>query len=318
MPTFSSSKLNNRIVKKLIILFLLGVVLGPLGQAQTPIRVASYNIENYILSPIQNRPLKTKLAQAKVVESILAAKPDVLALQEVGTIKALAKLQKDLKAKGLNLPYVEHLKSFDPAIHVAYLSRYPFRKITKHDNESYLLNGRRLHVGRGFAEVQISVRGYDFSLINAHLKSKRKVPEADQAEMRLQEAYRLRRIIDSRLKSNPEINLVVLGDFNDYYNSKPVKAIVGRGNSRLIDTRPSERNGDSGPNLRNSKWFPRDISWTHFYGVEDVYSRIDYIMLSPGMARELDRANSSIPVVPNWGHGSDHRPVVISVHAKDR
>ena len=253
-----------------------------------------------------------------MVESILAAKPDVLALQEVGTIKALAKLQKDLKAKGLNLPYVEHLKSFDPAIHVAYLSRYPFRKITKHDNESYLLNGRRLHVGRGFAEVQISVRGYDFSLINAHLKSKRKVPEADQAEMRLQEAYRLRRIIDSRLKSNPEINLVVLGDFNDYYNSKPVKAIVGRGNSRLIDTRPSERNGDSGPNLRNSKWFPRDISWTHYYGVEDVYSRIDYIMLSPGMERELDRANSSIPVVPNWGHGSDHRPVVISVHAKDR
>ena len=95
MPTFSSSKLNNRIVKKLIILFLLGVVLGTLGQAQTPIRVASYNVENYILSPIQNRPLKTKLAQAKVVESILAAKPDVLALQEVGTIKALAKLQKD-------------------------------------------------------------------------------------------------------------------------------------------------------------------------------------------------------------------------------
>ena len=253
-----------------------------------------------------------------MVESILAAKPDVLALQEVGTTKALAKLQKDLKAKGLNLPYLEHLKSFDPAIHVAYLSRYPFRKITKHYNESYLLNGRRLHVSRGFAEVQISVRGYEFSLINAHLKSKRKVPEADQAEMRLQEAYRLRRIIDSRLKSNPEINLVVLGDFNDYYNSKPVKAIVGRGNSRLVDTRPSERNGDSGPNLRNSKWFPRDISWTHFYGVEDVYSRIDYIMLSPGMARELDRANSSIPVVPNWGHGSDHRPVVISVHAKDR
>ena len=226
-------------MKRLIIPFLLGVVLGPLGQAQTPIRVASYNIENYILSPIQNRPLKTKLAQAKVVESILAAKPDVLALQEVGTTKALAKLQKDLKATGLSLPYVEHLKSFDPAIHVAYLSRYPFKKITKHDNESYLLNGRRLHVGRGFAEVQISVRSYDFSLINAHLKSKRKVPEADQAEMRLQEAYRLRRIIDSRLKSNPEINLVVLGDFNDYYNSKPVKAIVGRGNSRLIDTRPS-------------------------------------------------------------------------------
>ena len=35
------------------------------------------------------------------------------------------------------------------------------------------------------------------------------------------------------------------------------------------------------------------------------------------MERELDRP-LVIPVVPNWGHGSDHRPVVISVHAKDR
>ena len=305
-------------MKKLLFTLFFGLAFVALGHAQTAIRVASYNIENYILSPIQNRPLKTKLAQAKVVESILTAKPDVLALQEVGTAKALAKLQSDLKAKGLNLPYVEHLQSFDPAIHVAYLSRFPFKKITKHDNESYLLNGRRLHVGRGFAEVKISVRGYDFSLINAHLKSKRRVPEADQAEMRLQEAYRLRRIVDARLKTAPDINLVVLGDFNDYYNSKPVKAIVGRGNSRLIDSRPSERNGDSGPNLINKKWFPRDVSWTHFYGVEDVYSRIDYIMLSPGMARELDRANSWIPVIANWGHGSDHRPVVISVFAKDR
>ena len=305
-------------MKKLLFTLFFGLAFVALGQAQTAIRVASYNIENYILSPIQNRPLKTKFAQAKVVESILAAKPDVLALKEVGTAEALAKLQSDLKAKGLNLPYVEHLQSFDPAIHVAYLSRFPFKKITKHYNESYLLNGRRLHVGRGFAEVQISVRGYNFSLINAHLKSKRRVPEADQAEMRLQEAYRLRRIVDARLKTAPDINLVVLGDFNDYYNSKPVKAIVGRGNSRLIDSRPSERNGDSGPNLINKKWFPRDVSWTHFYGVEDVYSRIDYIMLSPGMARELDRANSWIPVIANWGHGSDHRPVVISVFAKDR
>ena len=136
--------------------------------------------------------------------------------------------------------------------------------------------------------------------------------------MRLKEAYRLRRIVDARLKTAPDINLVVLEDFNDYYNSKPVKAIFGRGNSRLIDSRPSERNGDSSPNLINKKWLPRDVSWTHFYGVEDVYSRIDYIMLSPGMARELNRANSWIPVVANWGPGPDHRPVVISVFVKDR
>ena len=303
--------------------FITAVAVGlawPLGQAraQQSFRVATYNVENFILEPIQNRPLKKPFAQAKIVESILAARPDVIALQEMGKKTALARLQAALKAKGLNLPHAEHLSAFDTAIHVAYLSRFPFKKITRHDNESYLLNGRRLHVSRGFAEVEIALGGYSFSLITSHLKSKRKVSVADEAEMRLQEAHRLRRIIDARLKANPEMNFAVLGDFNDYYNSKPVKALIGRGKSQLVDTRPGERNGDSGPNRINSKWFPRNVSWTHFYGVEDVYSRIDFVLLSPGMAREWDRGNSWIPMVANWGHGSDHRPVVTTFVATDK
>ena len=67
-------------MKKLLFALFFGLAFDALGQAQTAIRVASYNIENYILSPIQNRPLKSKLAQAKVVETNLAAKPDVIAL----------------------------------------------------------------------------------------------------------------------------------------------------------------------------------------------------------------------------------------------
>ena len=54
-------------MKKLLFTLFFGLAFGALGQAQKAIRVASYNIENYILSPIQNRPLKTKLAQAKGV-----------------------------------------------------------------------------------------------------------------------------------------------------------------------------------------------------------------------------------------------------------
>ena len=228
--------------------FITAVAVGlawPLGQAQAQqtFRVATYNVENFILEPIQNRPLKKPFAQAKIVESILAARPDVIALQEMGKKTALARLQAALKAKGLNLPHAEHLSAFDTAIHVAYLSRFPFKKITRHDNESYLLNGRRLHVSRGFAEVEFALSDYSFSLITAHLKSKRKVSVADEAEMRLQEAHRLRRIIDARLKANPEMNFAVLGDFNDYYNSKPVKALIGRGKSQLVDTRPATCRG---------------------------------------------------------------------------
>ena len=247
--------------------FIAAVAVGlawPLGQAraQQSFRVATYNVENFILEPVQNRPIKKPFAQAKIVESILAARPDVIALQEMGKKTALVRLQAALKAKGLNLPHAEHLLAFDTAIHVAYLSRFPFKKITRHDNESYLLNGRRLHVNRGFAEVEIVLGDYSFLLITAHLKSKRKVSVADESEMRLQEALRLRHIINTRLKANPEVNFAVLGDFNDYYNSKPVKALIGRGKSQLVDTRPGERTGDSGPTLIKSTGFPRNESRT--------------------------------------------------------
>ena len=71
-------------LQKFFIAVAVVILSGPLGLAQQTFRVATYNVENFILEPIQNRPLKKPFAQAKIVESILAAKPDVIALQEMG------------------------------------------------------------------------------------------------------------------------------------------------------------------------------------------------------------------------------------------
>jgi len=48
----------------------------------------------------------------------------------------------------------------------------------------------------------------------------------------------------------------------------------------------------------------------HYFGVEDSYSRIDYILLSPVMSKSWVPAETYIPTVPNWGIGSDHRPIM--------
>lgn len=280
-------------------------------------RVATYNVENYLDEPAGTRHVKAAEAKAKIRESILALKPDVLALQEIGSTNALAELQSSLKAAGLDLPYWEHITGFDTNIHVAVLSRFPFTAREPHTNEAFLLNGRRFRVSRGFAEVEIRpATNYSFTLITAHLKSRRVIAEADESDLRLEEAKVLRGIIDARLHANPNLNLIVLGDLNDLHDTQPIKTILGgRGKNGLIDTRPAERNGDTPPDHRTSS---RTITWTHFYAKEDTYSRIDYILLSHGMAREWNTNETYVLSLPNWGIGSDHRPLVATFTGQDR
>jgi len=165
-------------------------------------------------------------------------------------------------------------------------------------------------------DVQVNSQ-YQFTLISAHLKSRREVPEADQAELREQEAIILRDIVAARLNHDPKINLIVLGDFNDLQDSTPVRTIIGRGKNALTDTRPVERKGDSAAELQ-SQAPARTISWTYYYAKDDTYSRIDYILLSPGMAREWEPDGTYVLTLPDWGGASDHRPIIARFFAEDK
>ncbi len=299
-----------------------GVLLGagwvwPAWAAEV-FRVATYNLNNYIDEPAGNRPLKTPRAKAKIRESLEAVRADVVAFQEIGGSNALQELRSSLKTDGLEYPFWEHVQGFDTNIQVGVLSRYPIVARRPHTNDTFLLFGRRFQVSRGFAEVDIQVNPrYSFTLITAHLKSKVPVPEADQAELRLEEAKILRERIDARLAANPDVNLIVLGDFNDTKDTPPIKTIMGRYRNALVDTRPAEQNGDDLPPSRSRLDSPR-ITWTHFYRKEDSYSRVDYILLSRGMAREWTTNETYILKLPNWGLASDHRPIVASFVTEEK
>jgi len=283
-------------------------------------RVAAYNVENYLDQPTESRrQVKSPAAKAKVRETILAMRPDVIAFEEMGNLSALLELRDALKKDGLDLPHYEHVAGFDTNIHVAVLSKFPIVGRRPHTNDSFLLSGRRFHVKRGFTDVDLKVNDhYEFTLIGAHLKSRRPVPEGDEAEMRFEEAKLLRALVNQKLAANPNANLVVLGDFNDTYDAKALKEIVGRGKGKLLDTRPAEQNGDTPIHPTNPHYLPRYITWTHYYGVSDSYSRIDYLMLSPGMVREWDKKQTYIPKLANWGLASDHRPLLATFTAENR
>jgi endonuclease/exonuclease/phosphatase family metal-dependent hydrolase len=279
-----------------------------LAAAET-FRVATYNLNNYLLTPAGSRPIKTAESKAKVREALRAMNADVVALQEVGGREALQELRTSLEQDGLGYTHWEHVTAYDTNIQVAIMSRFPIIARKPYTNDTFLLYGRRMRVGRGFAEVQIQVNSnYVFTLITTHLKSKVPVPEGDQAELREQEAILLRQKIDALLKASPDMNLVVLGDLNDTKDSPAIRTVMGKGRSALVDTRPAERNGDDPPR----------ITWTHHYAKEDTYSRVDYILLSRGMAREWDAKESLVVTLPNWGMASDHRPVLATFYAENK
>jgi endonuclease/exonuclease/phosphatase family metal-dependent hydrolase len=272
-------------------------------------RVATWNVENYLDAPAGSRRAKSPESKAAIREMLRVMKPDVLALQEVGSTNALTELR-----DALAFPYWEHVSGYDTNIHVAVLSRFPIISRRHHTNDSYLLFGRRHRVSRGFAEVTIQASpGYVFTLLTAHLKSRRVVPQGDEAAMREQEALILREKVDALFRANADINLVVLGDLNDLQDSKSTRALIGKGRFALIDARPAER-GCYGASSEG----PRNVTWTYFYQQEDTYQRVDYALLSPGMAREWNKDETYVLAEPNWGVASDHRPIVASFWAENR
>jgi len=268
------------------------------------LRVATYNLENYLEEAVGTRAAKTPEAKAKIRESLRALKADVVALQEVGGTNALLELRRSLAAEGLEYPHWELVTGWDTNIQVAVLSRVPIVARRPHTNDSFLLMAGASGSGGVPRNRSAGQSPYALTLFTTHLKSRRVVPEADEAELREQEALILRQKIDARLAANPDANVVVLGDFNDVKDARSTRAVVGRGRGALFDTRPAERNGDDQPNP-NPRFDPRILPGPLLRKRGQLQSHRLYPRQSRpdgGMAEERDLHSDS----DQLGIGSDH------------
>jgi endonuclease/exonuclease/phosphatase family metal-dependent hydrolase len=188
-------------------------------------------------------------------------------------------------------------------MNLAVLSRFPITAVQHRTNDWYSIGEAKMPVLRGFIDVDIQVNPtYRFRLLTAHLKSK--VYHAlGQTEMRRNEARLLNKAVREILDKNPGINLLVAGDFNDNYNSAPVREVSGRRGGEMTDLRPADSAGDV---------------WTYFYSAADGYSRFDYFFASDGMLKDLVRERTRVVRDPLTREVSDHRPVVAVFRAVDQ
>jgi endonuclease/exonuclease/phosphatase family metal-dependent hydrolase len=293
-------------VKSAVKLWVFLVCLGPCAWAET-LTVATYNIQNY--GPADRvtedgyrkdypKPEVEKRALRSVVRALNA---DVLALQEMGSRAYLEELRRDLKAEGLDYPHAVLLEAADADRHVALLSKRPLHGVALHTDLAFAYFGKKETVKRGLLEVRVAVEGGEIAIFVVHLKS-RFTDRADDplsSTRRSAEATTVRDRILQLFPHPAAARFLIVGDCNDTKTSKTIQFLTKRGNTVVAELLPATDT--------------RGESWTYGFRKEESYSRVDYILVSPGLSPAVHERTTKIYDGAGVPEASDHRPVVVTL-----
>ncbi len=287
------------------VFFLLLCCVIPL-QGENVVRVASYNLRNYLSCdrmvegkwrPDYPKPEIEKKAARSIIRSV---NPDILVLQEVGDHPYLIELWMDLNITGG--PYYPHAvwkpnQEEDEIRHLAIFSKYPPIKVQNHADLSFSYFEGTEQSGRGVLEASFSPFGSSFHLFNLHLKSmwteRKDDPKA--TIRREKEARVIRDLIREKYPPSNKSNYLIVGDFNDHKNSAPLRRFLSVSETVLTNAIPCS---DS-----------RGHTWTHYFKKQDSYSRIDYILASPNLMNRYIPASGRVMDFPEGEIASDHRMI---------
>lgn len=268
------------------------------------VRFIAYNVENWLTmdryvdgkslkgSP---KPEKEKLA---IAELLADAKPDILGISEIGNEEDVKDLQAYLAKAGHPMPHFHVNRGADPTRSLVLISRFPIGKTVMRDDLTYSSKGREYAMQRGILDATVETPAGAYRFLGLHLKSKRETEDGDQEDMRRNEGHLLRREIDEILSEDPDARLVVYGDLNDTRQSSTIRTIHGGGKnpkSLLMIA------------LKDS----RGHFWTHHWDFQDVYSRIDYVLVSGALRNSIDWDRCKIIDNDAVAGASDHRPLLV-------
>ena len=288
-------------------IFIAAIVFCSLPAGAKDVVVAAYNVQNYLTTDrrvdgrYEKSAPKPESEIAALIGIIGGIQPDILGIVEMGDESLLADFQARLKAAGMDFPHREWVKGADENRHLALLSKFPISARNSRDDVPFELNGVQTRISRGILDVTVEpTPGYKLRLVGLHLKSRRQVPEFDEAAMRAKEAFMARAHLDAILKADPETNLLLFGDLNDTKNEYPVKELIGKPKTPLHmrDLFLSDSSG---------------LRWTHYWSAADIYSRIDFLLVSPGLWPEIKMDRSGISSSKDWFKASDHRAIYTTI-----
>jgi endonuclease/exonuclease/phosphatase family metal-dependent hydrolase len=292
-----------------ILLFLIFVGDSAHAANRAEIVFASYNLENYLSTDrlaegkhekSAPKPEKEIAALVRIIKEI---NPDILGVCEMGPPDQFEDFKARLKGADLGYTDFEYVQGADPERHLALLSRFPIVARQSLPDVSYELDGKPQKVRRGFLDVTVKVApDFALRLVGAHLKSKLNDTSEGEALIRRNEAHLLRQHLDAIFAKQPNVKLAAYGDFNDTKNEPTIHEIMGPRNSaaRMADLWLRDSVGDH---------------WTHYWKTADIYSRIDFIFVSPALLPDVVQSKSAVYRSPYWNDASDHRPIFATIRS---
>jgi endonuclease/exonuclease/phosphatase family metal-dependent hydrolase len=280
-------------------------VIGWLALQAETLTLATYNLENYGSAdrmtaagyrPDYPKPEAEKRALRVVVRGLNA---DVLVVQEMGSMAHLEEFRRDLRADGFAYPHFAVAEAADTERRVAILSRRPLRAVTTHTDLSFSYFGAKEVVKRGLLEASFATSAGEITVFAIHLKSRftERPDDPLSAARRAGEATAIRDRVLRRFPDPTAARFVILGDCNDGRTSRTLAFLQKRGKTEITRLLPA---ADS-----------RGEVWTHAFRREDSYSRVDQILVSPGLMEFVDASRAHIYDGDGVREASDHRPVYV-------
>jgi endonuclease/exonuclease/phosphatase family metal-dependent hydrolase len=277
-----------------------GVAASPLpepGARAEGVRVLTWNVEN--LFDAHDDPYRddegTRVAadperRLRGIAAVLRrVNADVVCLQEVENRGVLEDLN-DRLLGGLGYEAVLFEGNDGRGIDVAMLTRLPVLSATSYRHLRFPGPDGLTRFRRDLLRVELGPP-LDADVYLVHLKSKAGGGQADA--VRLAEARTASAILGGELEVNPDYRALVAGDFNDVADSPALRTFS------VADLRDPLAGSDA-----------------YSYHPERYRSRIDFMLLTRGLAAELDdesaRVVSSLPGV-RLETLSDHYPVVLEL-----
>lgn len=190
-------------------------------------------IDDLVPSPSEYAGILSKYSE--YIREVLRA-PDILALQEVENLNALQDLAAQIQSDDGSVVYSAFLEEGNDqgGIDVGYLVRntvtvpavaqlhkseiFPFDNSLLHDRPPLLLQ----------AELP---DGRLLTLLNLHQRSLSGIEDSDSTRVRLKrhtQAVSVSKMVDSLQTQNPDINLIVLGDFNAFQFTDGYVHVLGQ------------------------------------------------------------------------------------------